>query len=263
MKTKFDKIYVISLISNKDRQEFIKYQMNELGIDFEFVYGIDFHNLKYDRLGNKINYPNLSEFNHLDNYNTYSCAIAHYQAVLQAYEFEYMNVLIIEDDTCFIKDKSILENYLNDIPTDADFITYIPRFYNYYESDNFYNEINLEKKYIKLNNYLKSCGAGMYGLMNRKTIELYLSDQRNKFDCADHINHFYENPSINRYAAVQAIATDQFNLNKKGLLTEENINKGFFCYIQKNIINDYDDFYKPLKFNLSNINIYIQNENKI
>lgn len=48
MKTQFDKIYVLSLITNKDRQEFIKYQFNELGLDFEFIYGFDFHNFNVD-----------------------------------------------------------------------------------------------------------------------------------------------------------------------------------------------------------------------
>lgn len=37
MKTQFEKIYVLSLITNKDRQKFIKYQFNKLGIDFEFI----------------------------------------------------------------------------------------------------------------------------------------------------------------------------------------------------------------------------------
>ena len=44
MKTQFEKIYVLSLITNKDRQNFIKYQFNKLGIDFEFIYGVNYYN---------------------------------------------------------------------------------------------------------------------------------------------------------------------------------------------------------------------------
>ena len=44
MKTQFEKIYVLSLITNKDRQKFIKYQFNKLGLDFEFIYGVDYYN---------------------------------------------------------------------------------------------------------------------------------------------------------------------------------------------------------------------------
>lgn len=37
MKTQFEKIYVLSLITNKDRQKFIKYQFNKLRIDNLFM----------------------------------------------------------------------------------------------------------------------------------------------------------------------------------------------------------------------------------
>lgn len=47
MITKFDKIYVITLVNNKERQEFISKQFNDLGINFEFMYSTDFKNIKY------------------------------------------------------------------------------------------------------------------------------------------------------------------------------------------------------------------------
>lgn len=131
MKTKFEKIYVISLITNKDRQEFIKYQMRKLDLDYEFIYTINYHKIKYDNNGNEIKYPvYFTEYDHLDDIATFGCALAHYQAILQAYEFGYNNVLVLEDDICFLKDKTIIENYLNNIPGDAEFITYNPRFIN-------------------------------------------------------------------------------------------------------------------------------------
>ena len=257
MQTLFDKIYVISLISNKDRQEFIKYQMKELDIDFEFIYGIDFYNLKHDRFNNEIIYPSLVDFDFLNNDKMYGCTLMHYYAILQAYEIGYNNILIIEDDSCLIKDKNILNYYLNNIPDNCDFITYTPRFIDDDERNQFKKLISLYKnnnkiKYIKLNNknYNSLCGTGMYGLMNRQTMKLYLENQRKNFNCADHIKGIFENSIINRYTTFNAICIDQCNQRHQGYCIE--------CYIQCNLIKQYDLFYKPKNYNnLSNIHSLI------
>ena len=255
MITQFDKVYIISLISNKDRQEFIKYQMKELDIDFEFIYGIDFYNLKHDRFNNEIIYPSLVDFDFLNNDKMYGCTLMHYYAILQAYELKYNNVLIIEDDTCFIKDKNILNYYLNNIPNNCDFITFTPRFINDYERNQFINLIssynNENIKYKKLNNeiYTSLCGTGMYGIMNRKTMELYLNNQRKNFNCVDHIYDFFEYPTINRFTTYNAICMDQYNR-----IQYENYIE---CYIQCNFIKQYDLFYKPNNYHMSNIHSLI------
>ena len=118
MKTIFDKIYVLSLITNKTRQEHIKYQFEDLGIDFEFIYGTDFQNIKYDAQENEINYPNVWAKEYyakifINKYADFGCTLTHYNAISFAYHLGYNNVLVIEDDICFIKDKSIIEYYLN------------------------------------------------------------------------------------------------------------------------------------------------------
>lgn len=264
MKTQFDKIYVLSLISNKDRQEFIKYQMNELDIDFEFIYGIDFFNLKYDRFGNEIIYPDLvKEWEaYLNNVNVYGCALAHYQAILQAYEFGYNNVLVLEDDCCFIKDKEILSYYLNNIPKRCDFITFTARFLWKDEFDKFNKLISLynhnkkyDKKYIKLSNtYNSLVGGGMYGIMNRKIMELYLNNQRANLNVADHIKDIFECPSINRYTVFDAICIDQYNR-----IHYKNYNECYEqCYIQCNFIKEIDLFYKPNKYHITSLHRIIK-----
>lgn len=252
MNTLFDKIYVISLISNKERQEFITYQMNKLNIDFEFLYGIDFYNLKNDRYGKIINYPNVIEYDNLDNDKTYGCTLGHYKAVLQAYEFGYNNVLIIEDDMCFTKNIDMLSFYLNNIPKDADLITYTARFF-LDEDVNKFNSIKYTDKYnyINLYKYDSLCGCGMYGIMNRKTMKLYLENQREKFNCSDHIPNIFRYSTIIRYTALHAICLDQFNVCHHGNF-DNMINIG--CYIQLNKIKDYNDFYKPNKYNISTLN---------
>ena len=260
MNTIFNKIYVISLISNKHRQEFIRYQMNELGLDFEFIYGIDFYNLKKDRSGKNIKYPKLvrNDYNHLDNYRMYGCTMAHYQAILQAYEFGYNKILIIEDDSCFIKNKELIESYFNNIPEDADYITYSSRFLTKQDCINFNKELkkyyktNKDKNYIKLSNeYLTLCGTMCYALMNRRIMKKYLDNQRDKLFCVDHIKDIYENPTINRYSAVKAICIDQFNV-----LTNNKFNHKYIgcSYQQHNLVNKNDEYFEPEWYEISNIN---------
>ena len=59
MKLQFDKVYVLTLPSFKDRVIFINNQLNNLGIDYQFIYGTDFGNINTDAKGYKIKYPNL------------------------------------------------------------------------------------------------------------------------------------------------------------------------------------------------------------
>lgn len=253
MNTIFDKIYVISLISNKDRQEFIKYQMKKLELEYEFVYTINFNDLKYDRFGNEIIYPNfVKEFNHLNNISVYGCALAHYQCILQAYEFGFNNVLVLEDDICFIKDKELISKYFNDIPKDCDFITYAPRFNDYDEFFKYrlYVKDNIKYDYILVpNEYESLCGGMCYGIMNRNIMKAYLESQHKKLYVADRIEGIFSNSSIKRYASREAICIDQFNR-----ITHQKDLGIFRCYQQLNILHNYEDYYKPLRYDGSNIN---------
>ena len=264
MKTQFEKIYVISLINNKERQEFIKYQMNELGLDFEFIYGIDFYNIKYDRFNKNINYPSLVDYDCSNNIKMYGCAITHYNAVLQAYEFGYNNVLIIEDDTCLIKNKNILSYYLNNIPNYYDFITFTARFTQKDERIKFANLINnFNNKYAQIdNNYMSLCGNGMYGLMNRNTMKLYLDNQRAKFSAPDYIENIFKNSTINRCTSYDAICMDVYNRFKLFERYDSELieRMGITCYNQYNKINDYNDFYIPNNCkNVSTIHNFFKN----
>lgn len=255
MQTIFDKIYVITAILSKERQKSIKYQLDNLGIDFEFIYGIDFYNIKHDRFNNIINYPNMVlEYNHMNNDGVYGAAMSHYKAILLSYELGYNNVLIIEDDACFINDIKLIENYFNNIPEDADFITYTPRFMEYYEYNKFNDYIlkNKNNKYIILDkSYNSLCGNGMYAILNRDVMKKYIDNQRIKFTPPDHVSDIFKNVTINRYVSVDAIMIDQYNLLRQNknhkFINETN------CYKQCNIVKDYSLYYNPSKFNISNL----------
>ena len=263
MKTKFDKIYVISVIYNVKRQDFVRRQMKELGLNFEFIYGIDFNDIKYNRFGENIEYPDIiKEYPVLDNNKAYGCTMSHYQAVLQAYVFGYRNVLIIEDDSCLIKDKELLEDYLNNIPDEADFINFTPRFLYIDEIPIFLRNLrehHLNDKYFNLDNeciYRSLIGSGMYAIMNRETMKTYLKNQKEKLYCADHVLEFFDKPNpkkIKRYTTRDAIVLDQYNVVKRN----NDFNKvklGLHCYTQCNIVKSYDNYFQEEFNNVSNIN---------
>lgn len=248
-KMPISKIYVLSLITNYDRQEFIKQQFSEIGLEFEFIYGTDFYNLTNDSKNNPIIYPCTSE-NFKDARN-FGCVMTHYQAVLQAFELGYKNVLIVEDDICFIKDKKILYQYLSSIPYDADFVTWDPRFlaknFNTEQKDFLDLIKHYNGDYIFLpNSYKYLCGGMMYALMNRSTMELYLNNQRLKLKMSDHVDGFFENPTVTRYVCTKCLCTDQYNIAK-------HFNSEFSWYdnIYNKIDNlNIDDFYNPSSYQL-------------
>ena len=55
------------------------------------------------------------------------------------------------------------------------------------------------------------CGNGMYGLMNRNTMKLYLDNQRAKFSAPDYIENIFKNSTINRCTSYDAICMDVYN----------------------------------------------------
>ena len=249
MKTQFDKIYVISLITNKDRQEFIKYQMNELDLDFEFIYGTDFYNFKNIKWPDTyINYP----YEKFTGARNFGCTINHYNAVMQAYHLGYNNVLIFEDDICLNKDCNLLYDMFNNIPKDADFVTYDPRSNKKDIILSILENIKLNKnnRYFKSN--IDTFGAACFALMNRFTMELYINQQHNLLQMSDHVIYFYENTDnapINKYISTNCIIIDQLTHNKN---IEKNLdiflNKKFDGYdnlYSLDLSFDKDNFFKP------------------
>ena len=246
MNTIFDKIYVVSLLpNNKDRQEFIKHQLDDLYIDFEFIYGIDYFNIKTDYKDNNIIFPKMHDYD-LSNGKIFGSSIGHYHAVLQAYELGYNNVLILEDDVCFLKERTLIEYYLNNVPEDADFVSWDPRFIN---SDEHKLILNMLKKsdqsYILLENNIDSLiGAMIYGIMNRDAMKIYIESQHKIFLPGDHVRGFFEYPTVKRYISSKCICTDQHNI-------EKNFNADVYYECIYKEIDDKlttDLFYKPKKY---------------
>lgn len=249
MNTKFEKIYVISVPSYKERYEFMKTQLTDLGIDFEFIWGTDFGNINHDALDYNIIYPQLFERNNKSTGKDFSCTVSHYNAIFQAYEFGYNNVLIIEDDVCFTKNKTLIHEMLNDIPDDADFVTYDPRFIYDEDLNKFYDSLNnCNELFMKdMGQYFFMFGGMLYGLMNRQTMKLYLDSQRNSFHMSDHVCGLFSNVSVNKYIAAKCICTDEYNI-------ESNFNKCIMNEYKNNFTEKYyltnNDFYNPDKYHV-------------
>ena len=257
MNIPFDKVYVVSLITNKNRQNHIKYQFNDLGIDFEFIYGTDFQNFTNDAYDEKIIFPNVDP--DIEDKNrfkgSYGCALTHYNAISFAYHLGYNNVLVIEDDACFIKDKNKIQQFFDNIPKDADFITWDIRYF-----PNVNNSIDIlaylfnkssDQYYIKYNcsSIINLFGGMMYAIMNRKSMKLYLDNQHKNFRSSDRINDFFTRSNkISKYIAKQCILTDHINLENNFNIKHTTINNNDWIY--HNIYNDItslnkEDFYIP------------------
>jgi len=257
MKMPFDKVFVLSLPSFKSRCKFMKAQLDNLGISFNFNWGIDLGNINKDSLDYKIQYPCIFGDHHIHLSKKclgtdISCSLNHYSAVYKAYEFGCNSILIFEDDLCFIKDKNLIEQSLNNIPKDADFVTWDPRFgipedINQFSKD---LDLNQQKLYIKDNGQYKFMYGGMmYAIMNRKTMKLYLDNQRKKFCAADHIHGLFRNISVNKYISTKCLCTDQLNIENN--FNVDNILKlsphmiGYICQYKNLNINN---FYIPKIF---------------
>ena len=268
MNTIFEKIYVVSLITNRDRQEFVKKQLDNLNLEFEFIYAPDFSNFK------NVQWPDINNFQIADDIkpNNFSCTLGHYEAVMQAYYLGYNNVLILEDDICFNKDASLIEDMLNNIPKDADFVTYdfrgVPP-----QEEEFKNIIknNLDNKYAKLE-YERFYGGMMYGIMNKQTLELYINNQHEKMIMNDWVDNFWINPSITRYIPTKCLCVSQVFYKKVFVQKSEKpifLNDNVFYRVSENLTEN--DFYKPDIFheysrynndiNMSNVKFICINQN--
>lgn len=91
------KIYIISLEKNKERQHIITKRMMQLGLDFEFFFGVDGSLLTQAELSQVDQQYCRTHFNHEMNPSEVGCAMSH----IRIYEKMIDNIhhaLILEDD---------------------------------------------------------------------------------------------------------------------------------------------------------------------
>ena len=122
------------------------------------------------------------------------CALSHYTCIKSAKLLGYKNVLILEDDTCFIKDILLLKEYLNNLPADWDYIKYSLCHSDYRNITALYKTVNnINENYFLINKELpawfSSNCSGAYAL-NEKTMDYYINTFENsKLTPADKIQY--------------------------------------------------------------------------
>ncbi|BBQ50998.1 glycosyltransferase family 25 protein [Aeromonas jandaei] len=92
------KIYIISLEKNKERQILISNRMNQLGLNFEFFYGVDGSSLTDNEL-NLVDQEFCQEnFGHIMNKSEIGCAMSHIGVYEKMVSEKIPHALILEDD---------------------------------------------------------------------------------------------------------------------------------------------------------------------
>lgn len=117
-----DKVYIINLLSRKDRRHFMIEQLKELGFyddlmlrnKLEIVDAVKFPGFNYEVL-NAFNKQNNSK---IGTTGLYFCATEHYRILKRALYYGYEKILILEDDACFYKDADKLFDALDSAPSD-------------------------------------------------------------------------------------------------------------------------------------------------
>ena len=113
-----DHVYLINMDKDKDRLISVTNFCNELNIDFERFSGINPKQLT-EKEKNKY----LNKFNQCFlPYGVVGCAYSHIYIWLDAIKNNYKNILILEDDVIFKKEKFYenLDNAYNELPYDYD-----------------------------------------------------------------------------------------------------------------------------------------------
>lgn len=152
---KFDKIFVISLKNNRERQNYIEKSLNKYNIKFEFFI-TEKPNIENINILEKEYNLQLIDYNKV-NYGVIGCFDSHLKIWKSIIDNSWNNVLIFEDDIIFNNNESILKH----IPSDYDI------FYFGFEGG----------KNIPINNYIgyptKPACTHAYAISNKGAKILY------------------------------------------------------------------------------------------
>lgn len=206
-------------------------QFEELGLidKVEFFNAIDYSEIFPQSIFSELNYTTQT-------FPILGCAISHYSCISSAYEQGLNNILILEDDICFLKDKDVLEKYFNNLPKNYRYIKYVVTGFDKKNiPDNLYNS-------LRGGIFMNTC-AGAYALDRDGMREWLQWQKKMKLMAADWVPGFYIN--INKgYYPNKLIMTPQVFLEPEG----KEINTGLIYEFDK------EDFYLPDKFLVSTLN---------
>lgn len=179
LKEKFDKVFLLTLSSRKDRSDNAINMLKKIGLDnindITIQYATPF---PYNDIIMQV--FNTTKKGHFTKPNEYDCSRNHYSMVKQAYDLGYKYCLITEDDIQFLKDEDTWQEYLDNVPEDFDILqfggfTADPRIKNY---------IGKDKGYWVKHKDVGIWTTSMYAL-SRKGMEFYLAFMDKIFWVAD------------------------------------------------------------------------------
>lgn len=116
----FDKIYIITIDRNKNRQQYIKHEFKTL--DFSFFKGYDGQKLNIDQLEKENIYDKEAfiekRWNHTEpSLNKVGCALSHLSVCKDIVNSNHNNALILEDDIEVVENNlNILKDSLQELP---------------------------------------------------------------------------------------------------------------------------------------------------
>lgn len=98
----FDHIYILTRCSSFDRRKICESELHRIGLyNYHWWYNCDNELMNYDKI--------------INNYGkgTQRAAYGHYTLIKTLYELNYDNVLIMEDDNCFLNDINKIQEQLD------------------------------------------------------------------------------------------------------------------------------------------------------
>lgn len=127
----FDKIYVLNLLENKERRDFIINQFKAWGV-YEKLYANNkleiVEAIKLPWIDKKV-VEMMGQLGHgdvksLDGYNVgaYNCACEHYKILKRSLMKGYNRIMVLEDDVCLLKDYNAFVNILETMPNQFDIL---------------------------------------------------------------------------------------------------------------------------------------------
>lgn len=185
MKLPFDKIYCLHLSEDKERENQIKKQFKFLGITKQVdIWWTCKRNIS-NKIGKMITslhtkfYNKYSKNNNSLYGNVFNCSFEHYSIIKQAYMRGFNNILIIEDDVVFNKDKETIQYIMNNIPDDYDIIKFFNEVTNTSYDDKPVQFIN-DKTDLKPYKISSLCYA-----ISRNGMKIYIEEMDKNFRIAD------------------------------------------------------------------------------
>lgn len=187
----FDKIYLLNLVTAKERRDFFFNQLHALGVDEEWVKSGKFEVINAVKLPHYnqelidfMRDKNMAEFK---NVPEAMCAYEHYRILKASIELGYERVLILEDDVCFIKDLSLISKAIENAPEDYDVLHFEgfswpnPDQRETYEA--LLSESPLDAKWVSMHKFPVWDTAALG--YSRKGMQKYIEVQENKMRFAD------------------------------------------------------------------------------